>query len=152
MKWDDLAAQPCSVARTAAVIGDRWTLLILRDCFLGVKRFADFQARLGIARSIVTARLNLLVEEGVLVRQPYQALPARYEYRLTDKGMDLHDIVLAIVAWGDRWQSGPEGPPYWRRHKACGCDFRPMTVCSVCSEVVTARDVEIRENEGLDHQ
>ena len=110
MKWDDLAAQPCSVARTAAVIGDRWTLLILRDCFLGVKRFADFQARLGLARSIVTARLNLLVDEGVLVRQPYQALPARYEYRLTDKGMDLHDIVLAIVAWGDRWQS-PLAPP-----------------------------------------
>lgn len=149
MKWDDLAAQPCSMARTAAVIGDRWTLLILRDCFLGVRKFADFQSRLGIARSIITARLNLLVEEGVLSREPYQSRPDRYEYRLTDKGMDLHNVVLAAVAWGDRYYAGPEGPPHWRRHKACGCDFTPMTVCSVCSEVVTAREVEIRENEGL---
>lgn len=86
MKWDDLAQQPCSIARTLAVIGDRWTLMILRDCFLGVRRFEAFQTRLNISRTIVTDRLRVLVEEGVLRREAYQDNPLRHEYRLTAKG------------------------------------------------------------------
>lgn len=148
MKWEDLSKEPCSVARTLSVIGDRWTLLILRDCFLGVRRFEAFQARLGISRSIITERLNLLVAEGVLSRRPYQDRPLRYEYRLTDKGLELHPVILAVVEWGDRYYAGAEGPPILRRHKGCGCDFHAVQVCSECGEPVTARDVEARPGPG----
>jgi DNA-binding HxlR family transcriptional regulator len=148
MKWDDLAAEPCSVARTVAVIGDRWTLLVLRDCFLGVRRFEAFQARLGISRTIVAARLKLLVDEGVLAKLPYQDRPLRHEYRLTDKGLDLHPIVMSLVAWGDRHYGGEAGAPLLHRHKACGCDFHPVMTCSECHEPVGARDVEVRAGPG----
>ncbi|MCG9917631.1 MAG: helix-turn-helix transcriptional regulator, partial [Phenylobacterium sp.] len=130
MKWDDLANEPCSVARTLAVIGDRWTLMILRDLFLGVRRFETFQSRLGISRSIVTERLNLLVTEGVLERRSYQDRPLRHEYRLTAKGLDLHPVIMALVDWGDRHYGGQDGPPILRRHKVCGCDFHAVQVCS----------------------
>lgn len=142
MKWEELSEQPCSIARSVAVIGDRWTLMILRDCFLGVRRFEAFQARLGISRTIIADRLKLLVEEGVLTRVAYQQAPDRHEYRLTDKGLDLHPVVMAIVHWGDRHYAGDAGPPLLHRHKACGCDFHPVTTCSECGEPVTARAVE----------
>ncbi len=144
MKWEDLADQPCSVARSTAVIGDRWTLMILRDCFLGVRRFEAFQARLGISRTIIAARLKLLTEEGVLRKIPYQENPLRHEYRLTAKGLDLHPVVMAIVHWGDRHYADERGPPILHRHKACGCDFHPVQTCSACGEPVSARDVETR--------
>lgn len=144
MKWSELADQPCSVARSIAVIGDRWTLMILRDCFLGVRRFEDFERRLGISRSIVADRLKRLTDEGVLRRVAYQARPARFEYRLTDKGLELHPVLMAVVRWGDAHYAGPEGPPLLHRHKACGCDFRPVLTCSECGEAVGARDVEVR--------
>ncbi|MFN3523170.1 MAG: winged helix-turn-helix transcriptional regulator [Phenylobacterium sp.] len=149
MKWDDLAKEPCSVARSLAVIGDRWTLMILRDCFLGVRRFEAFQARLGISRTIVADRLKLLVEEGVLRKVPYQDGPARYDYRLTDKGFDLYPVVMAIVRWGDRHYAGEAGPPILHRHRACGHDFHPVTTCSACGEPVDARDVETRPGPGF---
>lgn len=144
MKWEDLAQEPCSVARSVAVIGDRWTLMILRDCFLGVRRFEAFQGRLGISRTIIADRLRHLTEEGVLKRTPYQDHPTRYEYRLTDKGLDLHPVVMAIVHWGDRHYAGEAGPPLLHRHKACGCDFHPVQTCSECGEPVDARAVETR--------
>jgi DNA-binding HxlR family transcriptional regulator len=142
MKWRDLAQEPCSVARTAAVIGDRWTLLILRDCFLGVRRFEAFQARLGISRSIVADRLKLLTDEGVLTRVAYQDRPVRHDYRLTEKGLALHPVIMAVVHWGDRFYAGAAGPPLLHRHKACGCDFHPVMTCSECAEPVGPRDVE----------
>ena len=144
MKWNELAAQVCSVARCVAVIGDRWTLMLLRDCFLGVRRFEDFERRLGISRSIVAERLKGLVEEGVLRREAYQDRPARHEYRLTDKGLGLHPVIMAIVHWGDEFYAGEDGPPLIHRHKACGCDFVPVTTCSESGEPVSARDVEVR--------
>ena len=144
MKWNTLADQPCSVARTVAVIGDRWTLMILRDCFLGVRRFEDFERRLGISRSIVAERLKALVEEGVLRREAYQDRPLRHEYRLTEKGLALHPVIMAIVHWGDVHCAGEAGPPLLHRHKACGCDFSPVMTCSECGEPVTGRDVEVR--------
>lgn len=149
MKWNELPNEPCSVARTVAVIGDRWTLMILRDCFLGVRRFEDFERRLGISRSIVADRLKRLVDEGVLQREPYQQRPVRHEYRLTDKGLALHPVVLAIVHWGDSYYAGPEGPPLIHRHKACGCDFAPVTTCSECHAPLGARDVEFRPNPAV---
>jgi len=144
MKWSDLADQNCSVARSAAVIGDRWTLLILRDCFLGVRRFEVFEQRLGISRSIIADRLKTLVDEGVLRREAYQDRPVRHEYRLTDKGLALHPVIMAIVHWGDVHYAGAAGPPLLHRHRACGCDFTPVQTCSECGEVVAARDVEVR--------
>ena len=144
MKWEDLAQEPCSVARSVAVIGDRWTLMILRACFLGVRRFEAFQERLGISRTIIADRLKHLTEEGVLRRVAYQEHPVRHEYRLTDKGLDLHPVVMAIVHWGDRHYAGEAGPPLLHRHKTCGCDFHPVQTCSECGEPVDARAVETR--------
>ena len=144
MKWSDLAQERCSVARSVAVIGDRWTLMVLRDCFLGIRRFEDFERRLGISRSIIAERLKTLTDEGVLRREAYQDRPVRHEYRLTDKGLALHPVMMAIVHWGDVHYAGDEGPPLIHRHKACGCDFTPVQTCSACGGAVTARDVEVR--------
>ena len=144
MKWDELAKEPCSVARTVAVIGDRWTLMILRDCFLGVRRFDAFEQRLGISRGIIAERLRTLVEEGVLRREAYQQQPVRHEYRLTEKGLALHHVMMAIVHWGDEHYAGEAGPPLLHRHKACGCDFAPVMTCSACGDRLAARDVEVR--------
>jgi DNA-binding HxlR family transcriptional regulator len=144
MRWTDLAEQDCSVARTVAVIGDRWTLMILRDLFLGVRRFEDFERRLGISRSIIADRLKTLVDEGALRREAYQDRPVRHEYRLTDKGLALHPVIMAIVRWGDVHYAAAAGPPLIHRHKACGCDFHVVQTCSECGEPVGARDVEVR--------
>ena len=148
MKWDALAEERCSMARSLAVVGDRWTLMILRDCFLGVRRFDGFQDRLGISRAIVADRLDLLVREGVLAKIAYQDRPVRHEYRLTPKGLELHPVVLALVHWGDRHYAGEEGAPLLHRHKACGCDFHPVQTCSACGETVDARAVEVRAGPG----
>ena len=144
MKWSDLSEEPCSVARSVAVIGDRWTLMLLRDCFLGVRRFEDFERRLGISRSIVAERLAKLVDEGVLRREAYQERPVRHEYRLTEKGVALHTVIMAIVHWGDTYYAGADGPPMLHRHKACGRDFHPVMTCSECGEPVAAREVDVR--------
>src|SRR5262245_28455470 len=101
MRWSELKRENCSVARTVSVIGDRWTLLILRDCFLRVRRFEEFQARLGVTRHLLADRLRKLVKAGVLRREMYQARPRRYEYRLTERGLDLQPVMLSIVHWGD---------------------------------------------------
>lgn len=144
MKWSELADQNCSAARTIAVIGDRWTLMLLRDLFLGVRRFDDFERRLRISRSIIAERLKRLVDEGVLRREAYQQNPLRHEYRLTEKGLALHPILMSIVHWGDTYYADAAGPPLLHRHRSCGCDFAPVLACSECGEPVGARDVEVR--------
>lgn len=144
MRWSELADQPCSVARSVAVIGDRWTLMVLRDCFLGLRRFEDFERSLGISRGLIADRLKHLVAEGVLRREAYQRRPTRHEYRLTEKGHALHPVIMAIVHWGDVHYAGPEGPPLIHRHRTCGCDFAPKLTCSECGEAVTSREVEVR--------
>lgn len=143
MKWDQLAKQKCSVGRSVSVLGDRWTLMIIRDCFRGIRRFEDFQRRLGISRTIIADRLAKLVEEGILSRAPYQDRPVRNEYRLTKKGLALHPMMMAIVHWGDEHYSDSKGPPLLHRHNACGHIFSPVTTCSECGETVGARDVEV---------
>ena len=148
MRWSEIKEEPCSLARTVSVIGDRWTLLILRDCFLGVRRFDDFQARLGVTRHVLADRLNKLVEHEVLARTPYLQHPPRFEYRLTQKGRELHPVIMGLVHWGDTHMAGDEGRPLLHRHKGCGCDFDPVLVCSVCAEPVAARDVETRPGPG----
>lgn len=148
MKWEALSQEPCSIARTSAVIGDRWTVLILREAFTGARRFEDFQAALGISRTIVTERLALLTREGVLERIAYQDRPPRHEYRLTDKGRELHPVLLAMFHWGDRHYGGEAGPPLTLRHTACGHDFHAVPVCSECAAPVEAEAVEVRAGPG----
>ncbi|MFO1014079.1 MAG: helix-turn-helix domain-containing protein [Caulobacteraceae bacterium] len=148
MRWDSLAEENCSIARTTSVIGDRWTLLILRDLFLGIRRFDDFHARLGVTRHILTDRLKKLVAEGVLAKVPYQDRPPRYEYRLTDKGRALHPVMMSLVHWGDVHMAGEAGRPLLHRHTGCNCDFDPVLTCSECGEAVGARDVEVRPGPG----
>ncbi|HVJ53742.1 MAG TPA: helix-turn-helix domain-containing protein [Aliidongia sp.] len=148
MRWRDLDREACSVARTVSVIGDRWTLLILRDCFLGVRRFDQFEERLGITRHVLADRLRKLVEEGVLRKSLYQERPSRYEYRLTPKGIDLHPIMMAVVHWGDTHMAGEAGRPALHRHKDCGQFFDPVTICSACGEPLDARHVEVHRGPG----
>jgi DNA-binding HxlR family transcriptional regulator len=133
----------CSIGRSLEILGEWWTLLVLRDAFFGVRRFEDFVADLRISRGILTDRLATLVEHGVLERRRYQQRPDRYEYRLTDKGRDLFPVVMALMRWGDKWLSAAEvgGPPVIITHAACGHDVNGPFVCAHCGEPVSASDV-----------
>ena len=126
MKWDALEEEPCSLARTVAVIGDRWSLLILRECFLRIRRFDEFQASLGITRHLLADRLKKLVRFGVLRRIPYQEAPKRYEYILTQKGLDLYPIITSIVHWGNVHM-------VTRADGRCCMNTRPARRCSTPS-------------------
>jgi DNA-binding HxlR family transcriptional regulator len=148
MRWSELADERCSVARTISVIGDRWTLLILRDCFLRIRRFDDFEARLGITRHILADRLRKLVDAGVLEKVPYGDRPVRHEYRLTRKGLDLYPVMMSIVHWGDTHTVEKSGRPLLHRHLACGHQFDPVLTCSVCGEAVDPRQVLVLPGPG----
>ena len=149
MKWQEIAEMPCSVARSQAILGDRWTMLILRNAFLAMRRYEDFQTQLGLPRHILSSRLKRLVEAGVLKKVPYQERPARYEYRLTDMGRDLYPVIIALTAWGDKWLDEGRGAPLLLHHKTCGHDFHPVTTCSECGEPVLPRDVVALAGPGL---
>ena len=148
MKWDALEEEPCSLARTVAVIGDRWSLLILRECFLRRRRFEAFQSSLGITRHLLAERLKKLVRFGVLRRIPYQDSPKRYEYILTQKGLDLYPIMMSIVHWGDIHMVDSRGRPLLHEHKKCGKMFDPVMVCSECGEPVAAKAVHVHPGPG----
>ena len=135
--YDD---QHCSIARSLEVVGERWTLLILRDVLRGVRRFDDLQQSLGITRSVLSTRLSRLVEEGVLERRRYQERPERFEYRPTDKGLDLWPVIVALLQWGDRYYPAPDGPPVLLEHKGCGGRIDDRRVCTRCGQALTARD------------
>lgn len=149
MSWQQVGEMPCSVARSLSVIGDRWTLLIIRNAFLRVRRFADIQVQLGVPKHVLSVRLKRLVDEGVLEKVAYQQAPARYEYKLTEKGRDLYPVIQMLVAWGDKWLDAGKGAPLLYRHKACGKLFTPVVACSECGERVTARDVLVEAGPGL---
>jgi DNA-binding HxlR family transcriptional regulator len=138
----------CSVAQTLEIVGEWWSLLIVRDTFLGIRRFEDFQRHLGIARNVLTERLQRLVDEGILERRAYQANPERFEYRLTEKGVDLYPVIVALMQWGDKWASGDEGPPVVLTHKACGHEGLPVLTCAQCGEETTARDMRYHVQPG----
>jgi DNA-binding HxlR family transcriptional regulator len=142
----------CSIARTLEVIGEWWTLLILRDAFLGLRRFDDFQRSLGIARNILTDRLNTLVGHGILERICYQERPARYEYGLTEKGRDLYPVIIGLLRWGDHWTAGPEGPPLVLEHQSCGQEVMPILVCPTCREEITAQTLHPHPGPGAKAQ
>lgn len=141
MKWQDIDQQVCSVARTLSVIGDRWSMLIVRDAFLGTRRFADFQRQLGITRHRLADRLNRLVEEGIFDKVAYQDAPLRHEYRLTDKGLALHPILITMAVWGNHWKGDGQGAPVLYQHRQCGHTMEPQLCCPECNEPVGARDI-----------
>lgn len=137
----------CSVAQCLEIVGEWWSMLILRDAFLGVTRFDQFQERLGISRNILNQRLTRLVEEGIMVKVPYSDRPVRYDYRLTDKGRDLWPVVTAMRQWGDRY-AAPDGPPIEVVHRGCGRACQAVLVCSECGEPVAARDFRVERGPG----
>lgn len=149
MKWQNVGEMPCSIARSLSILGDRWTLLVLRNAFLAMRRFDDFQASLGVTRHVLADRLNRLVEAGVLRKEPYQDNPPRYEYRLTERGRELYPVLLALTTWGDKWLDEGKGAPLEYVHQSCGHKFTPVTVCSECREQVLPREVTPVAGPGL---
>ena len=133
MARTDFSQMQCSIARSLEVVGERWALLIIRNAFYGARRFDDFAQDLGIARNVLTDRLNGLVERGVFERRQYEQRPPRYEYRLTDKGRDLLPVILTMLRWGDRWESGG-APPVRMTHTLCGEITEAVVSCRHCGE------------------
>jgi DNA-binding HxlR family transcriptional regulator len=149
MRAAELAQQQCSIARPASLLGDQWTLVILRQAFNRVRRFDEFQRTLGISRSLLADRLGKLVDAGILRREPYKdQIRTREEYRLTDKGLDLYPVLMALREWGDKYMAD-EGAPVRLRHRDCGGTPRIDLRCDRCGEEVTARDAEARPGPGL---
>jgi len=142
MVWKNFGRENCSLEATASVIGDRQTLLVLRECFLRVRRFGELQQNTGLARNILADRLQALVGNGILERCEYQDRPQRFEYRLTQKGLDLYPILLGLMEWGAKYETGKEGTLVTLRHKSCGTVAQPQLACPDCGEPVTARDME----------
>jgi DNA-binding HxlR family transcriptional regulator len=140
--------QVCSAARALEVVGERWTLLIVRDAFLGVRRFDDFQRSLGIARNVLQGRLERLVEHGILERVRYQERPERFEYRLTEKGLDLWPVMVSLLAWGDR-HAAADGPPVVLEHRDCGGRVNDRRICEKCGALLGPRDVKARRGPAL---
>jgi DNA-binding HxlR family transcriptional regulator len=149
MRWNEIGSEVCSVARALSVVGDRWTLLILREAFMRTRRFRDFQEHLGAARNIVADRLQKLVDAGVMERRQYQERPPRYEYRLTDKGVDLYPVVLGLANWGDKWLDEGKGRPIENVHRPCGHVMHAVATCSECGEELDPRQVESKLGPAL---
>ena len=148
MERDWFTNENCSVARTLEVIGERWTMLVLREAFFRVRRFEDLRRNTGAARNILSDCLRTLVDHGVLERRQYQDRPPRFEYRLTAKGLDLYPVSSRSMQWGDRYEPDGTGPPVLLEHRTCGKPTRPTLVCSECGEPVTARDMRALPGPG----
>jgi DNA-binding HxlR family transcriptional regulator len=148
MLGSDYRGQNCSIARALELVGERWTILVLRDVFLGRRRFDELQRSLGVARNVLAARLERLVDEGILERVPYQERPLRYEYRLTEKGVDLWPVIVELLQWGDRYAAPETGPPIVLRHRGCGGELGEGRVCSRCGESLKASDTRAEPGPG----
>jgi DNA-binding HxlR family transcriptional regulator len=147
MKRTSFSGMSCSIAQTLEVVGEWWTLLILRDSLLGVTRFDEWQRRLGIARNVLSARLDVLVAEGILERRQYQAHPPRDEYVLTRKGSDLAPVLDAMRVWGDRY-TAPDGPPALLVHDDCGEVTTPVAHCARCGDRLRRGHVHLEAGPG----
>jgi len=141
--------QACSVARSLEVVGERWSLLVLRDAFLGVRRFDDLQRSLGIARNVLAARLARLVDEGILERRAYQQRPERFEYRLTEKGLGLWPVLVGLMQWGDEHYPEHAGPPRVLEHRGCGGGVARHLRCDRCGAELGPRDVRALPGPGV---
>jgi DNA-binding HxlR family transcriptional regulator len=143
---EDWTRENCAVGTTLEIIGERWTLLVLRETFLGVRRFEQLQRNTGIARNILSDRLNTLVAHGILRRDLYQERPQRYEYRLTERGLDLYPILVSVMDWGSKHL---DASAMTMVHKNCGATMMPHLACPECGEAVRARDVRAQPREAL---
>jgi len=141
--------QVCSVARGLSVVGDRWTLLIVRDAFLGMTKFQEFETDLGVPKKVLTERLQRLVDEDIFERRLYQERPERHEYVLTAKGRDLFPVLAAINSWGDRWLATDEGVPVVLHHTSCAHDTSAAVVCARCGEPLELDHVQVRLGPGF---
>lgn len=138
----------CSIARTMDVIGEPWSPLIVRNIFIGITRFDQLQQSLGMSRKVLAERLRWLTETGVLERREYSSKPPRYEYVLTGKGLELFDVLMVMVRWGDRWLAGEAGPPVLYRHHACGQISHVDLHCSICDQPMHATDIDVLPGPG----
>lgn len=146
----DYRRDNCSVGLTLEVLGDRWSLLLLREAFYGVRRFADLERMLGCAKNVLSDRLGKLVEHGILRREAYkdEGQRERHEYRLTPMGLELFPIIVALMQWGDRWRAGPGGPPVEVLHRDCGAPVHVELRCDAGHGHLTARDTAPRPTAG----
>ncbi|HEY3979863.1 MAG TPA: helix-turn-helix domain-containing protein [Streptosporangiaceae bacterium] len=147
MQRTDFSEMACSIARTLDVIGEPWSPLVLRGIWVGVNRFDQLQADLGISRKVLTERLSHLIGQGVIERRPYDRRP-RYEYHLTAKGTELLDLLMVMVGWGDKWLAGEAGPPVLYRHHACGEISAADLRCARCGEPMHAGDIDLLPGPG----
>jgi DNA-binding HxlR family transcriptional regulator len=147
MRRTSLAGMDCSIARTLDVVGEWWTMLIIRDAFKGVTRYEDFHRNLGIARTVLSTRLERLIDEGLMVPRQYSEHPPRSEYLLTEKGRDLFPVIVALIGWGDRWAAGEGGPPVRLVHDPCGHPTRPEYHCDRCGGALGPENTHPEMNE-----
>lgn len=145
MKWLEMSTENCTVQRTLDLIGEKWTLLILRDAFNGVRRFDDLRRHVGLADAVLSDRLRKLVTAGILTTVPYQERGSRtrHEYRLTPKGRDLWPILVALRQWGETYVANPEGPVIEVRHRDCGAPVRVVVECPDEHTALSPREVTV---------
>jgi DNA-binding HxlR family transcriptional regulator len=143
----DYESENCSIARALELVGERWTLLVIRDALLGTRRFDDFRRSLGISRNVLAQRLQRLCDEGIFERRRYQQHPERYEYRLTDKGLALWPVTVTLLKWGDAYYA-EHGPPRIVEHRGCGGQITERQTCQRCGAELTVRDVLARPGPG----
>ncbi len=149
MLRSDYDGQICSIARSLELVGERWTLLVIRDVFRGKRRFDEIQDSLGIARNVLTSRLDRLVEEDILERRLYSERPKRYEYFLTEKGLDLWPVLVTLMHWGDQ-HFAEAGPPMVLLHKGdCGGQVNERGICEKCGKTLSAREARLIDGPGM---
>jgi DNA-binding HxlR family transcriptional regulator len=139
VKWNEIDTQRCSIARALSVVGDSWTMLIVRELFNGNRRFNGLLDETGAPSAILSDRLTSLERDGVVEKRPYSQRADRFEYRLTHKGRDLYPVLVALMMWGDRWMSHGEPPPVRLHHEACGQPTAPTLNCSACGDPIDPR-------------
>jgi DNA-binding HxlR family transcriptional regulator len=149
MRWREIGTVTCSVARALSVVGDPWTLIIVREAFLGTRRFEDFQVYIGLSPHLLSERLGKLVKHGVMKRRLYCERPARHEYRLTRKGRDLYPVIVSLARWGDDWLAGDDGPPLAFIHRGCGRPTVPVLACSECGDPITPFAVRAEQGPAM---
>lgn len=149
MKWNEHTDKLCPIAQTLGVIGEYWSLLILRNSFMGVKRFDEFQEQLGMTRHVLAGRLKTLVEHGVLKKVPYGENAGRFEYRLTEKGLDLYPVMMTMASWGNKWLFEEGQEPIVHIHNTCDKPTKPIINCSECGDPLYTKEVTIASGKPL---
>ncbi|MFI2228520.1 winged helix-turn-helix transcriptional regulator [Nocardia testacea] len=148
MQRTSFADMHCSIGQSLELIGEWWTPLIVRDLYLGLRRFDDIAENLGISRNLLTRRFETLIADGIVERRVYQERPLRHEYHLTEAGLDLVPVLMALMAWGDKWATPPGGPPVRLVHRECRVEFTPQVCCSECGKPVHAQNVTAMPGSG----